>query len=93
MFFTCFPLLVQTEGVSRLGKWGASDAITRELELFEVILASDAMNNARVELEEAAEHMDSERWEAIRRYVLPVLEAEGARLDAEYRRLRSSLEK
>ncbi len=64
--------------------------LTRELEVMEVIAASDAMNNVRVDLEDA--HADGrinpERWEAIRRHVFPVLEAERARLDAEYHRLR-----
>jgi hypothetical protein len=69
------------------------DELTRELELFEVIAASDAMNNACTELEDAAEDVDPERWETIRRYVFPVLETERARQDAEYRRLRSSLDK
>jgi hypothetical protein len=63
------------------------DDFTRDLELMEVISASDAMNNARVELEDAAENMDLERWEAIRRYVFPLLEAEHERLAAEYARL------
>ena len=52
----------------------------------EVITASDAMNNARAELEDTAKDMDPERWEGIRHHVFPVLEAERARLDAEYRR-------
>jgi hypothetical protein len=64
------------------------DAFTQELELLEVISASDAMNNARVELEDVAEDMDRERWEAIRRYVFPLLEAEHERLNGEYRQLR-----
>jgi hypothetical protein len=51
----------------------------------EVIAASDAMNNAQVELEEAAEGMDAERWEGIRRHVFSLLEAEHERLAGEYR--------
>jgi hypothetical protein len=35
-----------------------------------------------------AEDMDRERWEAIRRYVFPLLEAEHERLNGEYRQLR-----
>jgi hypothetical protein len=34
------------------------DELARELELFEVIAASDAMNNARTELEDALERED-----------------------------------
>ncbi len=66
------------------------DAITRELQLFEVISASDAMNNARATLEDAAaeDEGNEEMWEAIRRYVFPLLEAEHGRLDREYQRLR-----
>ncbi len=64
------------------------DDLNRELELFEVIAASDAMSNARVELEEAADGMDPERWEAIRRYVFPLLDAEHERLAGDYRLLR-----
>jgi hypothetical protein len=65
------------------------DELTRELELFEVIAASDAMNNARTALEDAAQDEgNGERWEAIRRYVFPLLEAEHERLGEEYRRLR-----
>jgi hypothetical protein len=64
------------------------DDFTRDLQLMEVISASDAMSNAQVELEDAAENMDLERWEAIRRHVFPLLEAEYERLDGEYHRLR-----
>jgi glutamine synthetase type III len=68
------------------------DDLNRELELFEVIAASDAMNTARTELKErakdAAGEDAEERWEAIRRYVFPLLEAEHERLAAEYARLR-----
>jgi hypothetical protein len=48
------------------------------------------MVNARVELEdaEADGRLGAERWEEIRRYVFPLIEAEAARLDAEYQRLR-----
>jgi hypothetical protein len=67
------------------------DELTHELELFEVIAASDAMNNAAVELEDVAGDMDPERWETIRRYVFPLLEAERGRLDAEHRRLRGEV--
>jgi hypothetical protein len=74
--------------VNGRGKRGSMDKLAHELELFEVIAASDAMNNARVELEDAAENMEPERWEAIRRYVFSVLEAERGRLDVEYRWLR-----
>jgi hypothetical protein len=55
------------------------DDLARELELRETIAACDAMNNARVELEEAAG--ESERWREIRRYVFPLLEAERKRLE------------
>jgi hypothetical protein len=64
------------------------DEFTQELRLMEVIAASDAMVNARVELEDAAADMDPERWEAIQRYVFPLLQAEHERLDPEYHRLR-----
>jgi hypothetical protein len=66
------------------------DESTRDPELMEVISAADAMVNARVDLEEAEAdgRIDEERWEAIRRYVFPLLEAEAERLDGEYRRLR-----
>ena len=37
---------------------------------------------------EADDTIDEERWEEIRRYVFPLIEAEAARLDAEYQRLR-----
>jgi hypothetical protein len=61
----------------------------RELEIIEVISAS-AVVNARVDLEdaEADDRIDEERWEEIRRYVFPLIEAGAARLDAEYQRLR-----
>jgi hypothetical protein len=61
----------------------------RELEIIEVISAA-AVVNARVDLEdaEADDRIDEERWEEIRRYVFPLIEAEAARLDAEYQRLR-----
>jgi hypothetical protein len=62
--------------------------LTRELELVEVISASDAMNNARVELEDVARGMDPERWDQIRSHVFPLLEAERERLSGEYRQLR-----
>jgi hypothetical protein len=64
--------------------------LNREFELFEAIATSDAMNNARTELEVCAEDAEgdaAERWEAIRRYVFPLLEAEHGRLDDEYHRL------
>jgi hypothetical protein len=66
------------------------DESTRDPELMEVISAADAMVNARVDLEEAEAdgRIDEERWEAIRRHVFPLLEAEAERLDGEYRRLR-----
>lgn len=64
------------------------DELTHELELFEIIAASDAMNNARVELEEAAGGMDPERWGEIRRYVFPLLGAEHERLAGVCQRLR-----
>ena len=54
-----------------------------------VALLFGFLNNACVELEDAAanEAIDGERWEAIRRYVFPLLEAEHERLDGEYHRL------
>jgi hypothetical protein len=66
------------------------DESTRDPRLMEVIAASEAMTNARVELEAAREAgaIDDARWEGIYRYVFPILEAEGARLGVEYRRLR-----
>ena len=66
------------------------DDFTRDLELMEVIAASDAINNARADLEdaEADGRIEAERWEAIRRYVFPLLEAEHERLAGGYRRLR-----
>jgi hypothetical protein len=69
------------------------DEFTRELSLFEVIAASDACNNARTELEEAAARAPAEgdageRLEAIRRFVFPLLEAEHERLAGKYHRLR-----
>ena len=62
----------------------------RELEIIEVISAADAAVNARVDLEDAETdgRIDEERWEEIRCYVFPLIEAEAARLDAEYQRLR-----
>jgi hypothetical protein len=65
------------------------DEYTRELELMEVIAASDAMNNARVDLEDAHAdaRIETERWQQIRRYVFPLLDAELLRLDGEYHRL------
>ena len=87
--FTCLAPLVQTKGAHDSKKGAARmDELTRELRLMEVIAASDAMINARVELEDAAEDMDSERRETIRRYVFPLLEREHERLGGEYRRLR-----
>jgi hypothetical protein len=41
-----------------------------------------------LELMEAEERIDEERWEGIRRHVFPLLDAEARRLDADYRRLR-----
>lgn len=64
------------------------DELTRDLELMEVITASDAINNARTVLEETLEDNDEEWCEGIRRHVYPLLEAEHKRLGAEYRRLR-----
>jgi hypothetical protein len=68
------------------------DELSRELELFEVIAASDARNNARTFLEVCAEDPPSEEaeelWEAIRRYVFPLLADEHDRLAVEYLRLR-----
>jgi hypothetical protein len=58
----------------------------RELEIIEVIsAAAEAVVNARVDLEdaEADDRIDEERWEEIRRYVFPLIEAGAARLDAE----------
>jgi len=48
------------------------------------------MVNARVELEDAEDdgRIGADRWEEIRCYVFPLIEAEAARLDAEYQRLR-----
>ena len=62
----------------------------RERRLFELIEASDAMNNARVELEDAAaaDTGSEERWEEISRHVLPLLERERVRLEEEISRLR-----
>jgi hypothetical protein len=66
------------------------DELTRDLRLMEVIAASDAMNNARAALEDAADEAGGgERGEAIRRHVFPLLEAEHERLGEEYHRLRS----
>jgi hypothetical protein len=65
------------------------DELTTNLQLMETISASDAMNNARTVLEEAAEDMDTEHWEAIRRYVFPLPQAEHDRLDGAYQRLRN----
>jgi hypothetical protein len=63
------------------------DALTRELALYECIAASDAVSNALVMLEENTSA--DEEWQvAIRRHVFPLLEAEHARLDDEYHRLR-----
>ena len=67
------------------------DEFTRELELFEVIAASDAITNTRTILEDAEEAdggENAECWEGIRAHVLPLLEAERGRLDGEYCRLR-----
>ncbi len=68
------------------------DELTREIELLEVIAASDAMNNDRTFLEVCAEEPASEEaeemWEAIRRYVFPLLADEHDRLAVEYLRLR-----
>jgi hypothetical protein len=69
------------------------DEFTRELKLMEVTSASDAMNNARAELEDAAAAdggENAERWEGIRRHVFPLLEAERKRLAAQYRYLRGA---
>ena len=63
------------------------DALTRELELFEVIAAAEAINNALTVLEENT-HDGHEGQVAIRRHVFPLLEAEHDRLDDEYHRLR-----
>jgi len=68
------------------------DEHTRDLALTDVITASDALNNARTVLEEAGRgeaELEEELYEGIRRFVFPLLDAEYARLDAEYRRLRS----
>jgi hypothetical protein len=62
------------------------DDLTRDLRLIDVIIASDAISNAQVVLEEALEDKDAEWCEGIRRNVFPVLEAEQTRLDKEYRR-------
>jgi hypothetical protein len=65
------------------------DELTQNLQLMEVISASDATNNARVDLEDAHAdgRIDPERWEGIRRHVFPLLDTERERLDVEYRRL------
>jgi len=63
------------------------DDTTRDLQLVDVICASDALNNARTVLEEA--ELEEELYEGIRRFVFPVLDAEYQRLDAEYHRLRA----
>ena len=67
------------------------DELTKELRVVEVISASDAMTNARIDLEEAAANggISEQRWEGIRRYVFPLLESERERLDQEYRRLQA----
>jgi hypothetical protein len=64
------------------------DEFTRDLELMEVISASDALNNARTVLEEAETPLDEEQREAMRRHVFPALEREHERLAGEYMRLR-----
>jgi len=64
------------------------DEYTRDLQLTDVITASDALNNARTVLEEA--ELEEELYQGIRRFVFPVLDAEYTRLDAEYRRLRGT---
>ena len=66
------------------------DDLTRNLELMEVIAASDALNNARTVLEETLEDKDEEWCEGIRHHVFPLLEAEKRRLDDEYHRLRGA---
>jgi len=63
---------------------------TRVFQLVETICASDAMNNAKVVLEEHAEMLSEEQWEGIRRFVFPLLKAESERLDGEFRRLRGA---
>jgi hypothetical protein len=66
------------------------DELGRELALFEVIAASDAMNNAATALEETL--TEGEEWQqAILEFVLPVLDAAHERLDEEYQRIRSTL--
>lgn len=65
------------------------DELTTNLKLMEAISASAAMNNARSMLEETAAYIEPEQWEGIRRYVLPLLQAEHDRLKGEYHRLRN----
>jgi hypothetical protein len=52
------------------------DELTRDLELLEVLTASDAMVNARTVLEETLADRDEEWCEGIRRHVFPLLKAE-----------------
>jgi hypothetical protein len=63
--------------------------LERNLELVEVICASDATNDARTVLEQALKGRDEEWCEGIRRHVYPLLEREHERLAGEYRRLRA----
>lgn len=65
----------------------------KRLQLVEAISGSDAMTNARVDLEDAAadERIDGERWEQIRRWVFPLLERERERLSVECDHLRERL--
>jgi hypothetical protein len=53
------------------------------------VLTATTDTNACVDLEAAATNGEivGERWEGIRRYVLPLLEAERERLDQEHHRL------
>ncbi len=66
------------------------DEYTRDLQLTETLCASDALSNARVVLEEAEEVLSVERYQGIRRFVFPQLEAEWECLDGEYCRLRGT---
>jgi hypothetical protein len=69
------------------------DELTRDLALAETVAASDALNNAIMILEEAAqgvwpEHVEDEQWTQILNYAVSALHDERGRRAAEYLRLR-----